>query len=327
MLENFINHLPDKVRCTNNFEEGISFKKKERALNHRYIALNQSYKKYIAIDIDKPGAAFLWEEKGLPAPTIITINPVNSHCHCLWEIKTPIIYTDNGRIKPQKWFEAIDATMTNILGGDLSYGGLITKTPNHQSWHTIIHSTATYDLEDFEEYFEIKPSRKVSIEPHALGRNSTLFTTVYKHGRKIALKFKSEEDLMTELVTYGQTVNQAFMTIFGSVLPYKEVLNTSRSAAKRAWKLRNSKFDDKNRGVLADQIHEGMSLHEKRSLGAKYSHIVRTEKVDEKIKQAIHKCKERGLPLDSGNLGKCGLSMSTFYKHREAVENWIRLLS
>lgn len=326
MFEEFIESLPPKVRCTNDFEEGLAFRKKERALQHKYIALNQSYKKYIAVDIDKPGASHLWDEKGLPAPTIITINPKNAHCHCLWELKTPVIYTEKGRLKPQKWFEAIEASITQIIGGDLAYGGLVTKTPNHPAWHSEFYN-ASYDLEDFKEYFDILPSRKIAIQPHEKGRNNTLFTTVYSYGRKIAPKLNSEEKLIDELVSYGQSVNEAFLDIFGSVLPYKEALNTSRSAARRAWRMRHAKFDNKNRGILADQITDDMSLTERRKLGAQYSHVVRTEKIDEKIKAAIHKCQQRGLSLTSGNLGKFGLSMSTYYKHKDAVENWIKLLS
>lgn len=326
MFEEFVESLPPKVRCTNDFEEGLAFRKKERALQHKYIALNQSYKKYIVVDIDKPGASHLWYEKGLPAPTIITINRNNAHCHCLWEINTPIIYTANGRLKPQKWFEAIEATITQIVGGDLSYGGLMTKTPNHRAWDTEFFNKS-YDLEDFKEYFDILPSRKIAIQPHEKGRNNTLFTTVYSYGRKIALKFNSQEQLISELVSYGQSVNESFLDMFGSVLPYKEAVNTSRSAARRAWKMRHTKFDNKNRGILADQITEDMSLSSRQKLGAQYSHIVRTEKVDDKIKAAIHKCQSKNLPLTKLYLTKNGLSESTYFKYRQAVESWIRLLS
>ena len=110
-------------------------------------------------------------------------------------------------------------------------------------------------------------------------------------------------------------------------MPYKEVLNTSRSAARRAWRLRHAKYEDKNRGVLANQISAYMSLSDRQKLGAKYSHTVRTEKVDDKIKNAIHNCKLKNLPLTQLCLTKNGLSESTYFKYKQAVENWIRLLS
>ncbi len=66
MHESFIAALPDKVRSAEFKDEGTRFRKKEKALAYRYVELNQLYKKFIALDIDKPESAFLWDERGLP---------------------------------------------------------------------------------------------------------------------------------------------------------------------------------------------------------------------------------------------------------------------
>ena len=79
MIEQFIESLPEKVRCTDSFENGTKHRKKNNALSYPYIEHNQLYKKYIAIDVDMPGSAFLWEKHGLPPPTFIVVNPKNSH--------------------------------------------------------------------------------------------------------------------------------------------------------------------------------------------------------------------------------------------------------
>jgi ACT domain-containing protein len=55
--------------------------------------------------------------------------------------------------------------------------------------------------------------------------------------------------------------------------------------------------------------------------------VIRTESVDDTIKLAIHACEQRGFTLTSGNLEKCGLARSTFSKHKEAVQNWMRILT
>ena len=95
MLDCFIDSLPNKVRCTDDFEEGTKFRLKSKALNFKYLETNQLYKKFICIDIDKPRSAYLWEEKNLPPPSIITVNPENGHSHYLYGLKTPVIYTEH----------------------------------------------------------------------------------------------------------------------------------------------------------------------------------------------------------------------------------------
>lgn len=51
-----------------------------------------------------------------------------------------------------------------------------------------------------------------------------------------------------------------------------------------------------------------MPIKDKQAQGAAYTNVVRTEALDEKIKQAIHTCKQRGLKeIDSGNLGEVRL--------------------
>lgn len=87
MIENFINHLPEKIRSTDDFEYGTKFRKKSNALKHRYVEVNQLYKKYIALDLDKPGSAYWWEERSLPPPTIIAVNPGILNPKAIWEIK------------------------------------------------------------------------------------------------------------------------------------------------------------------------------------------------------------------------------------------------
>ncbi|MFU0418343.1 replication initiation protein, partial [Acinetobacter baumannii] len=100
MIEDFVVSLPDKVRSTDSFEEGTKFRSKNSALGFRYIEHNQIYRKYIVIDVDKEKSAYLWEDLGLPPPTIITVNPATTHSHYLWELKTPVIFTEAGRSHP-----------------------------------------------------------------------------------------------------------------------------------------------------------------------------------------------------------------------------------
>lgn len=162
MYNDFIEALPDKVRSTNDFQFGTKFRDKNKALGHLYIELNQFYKKFIVLDIDKPGSAYLWDELGLPPPTFVVINPENAKCHYLYELNIPVYYTEAARRAPQRFYEATDIALTHMLGADLSYVGKFTKNPLHPHWNVICHH-ATYDLEDFKEWgLELRSHKRCS---------------------------------------------------------------------------------------------------------------------------------------------------------------------
>lgn len=326
MLNNFIEALPEKVRSTDDFEYGTKFRKKSNALKHRYVETNQLYKKYIILDIDEPGSAYWWEEKNLPPPTIIIINPINSHCHYLYELKTPVYYTEEARRAPQRFYENIDSALTTALSADLGYVGLFVKNPLHESWRVIKHN-AIYDLEDFNEYLDLQAhKKKQKLEASLYGRNTTLFHNLRHWAYKEVKQHGSFITFQSVVDDQALSMNMMFLAYSNGVLAAKEALSVAKSVGKWTWKHRYTIGNGtKNRGILG--LSDELSLEEKQSKGAEYTNTIRTEKVDDKIKLAIHKCKERGLPFTSGNLDKCGLSKSTFSDHKEAVKNWIRILT
>lgn len=326
MFNSFIKALPEKVRSAEYKDEGTRFRRREKALAYRYVELNQLYKKFIALDIDKQGSAFLWDERGLPPPSIIVINPENTHCHYLYELKTPVYYTEEARRAPQKFYEATDIALTHILGADLGFTGHLVKNPTHPDWLRIYHQVR-YDLEDFQEYgVDLRANkRKLALRESGIGRNTTLFDTLRHWAYAEVKNHPSHAAFQASVDTKALTINGHFIDHLNGVLPAKEVLSTAKSVGKWTWKHRNSIGSQKNRGVL--ELPEDMPLNEKQAQGAAYTNVVRTEAIDDTIKSAIHTCKQRGLKLDSGNLGKCGLSMSTYYKHKEAVKNWIKILT
>ncbi len=326
MFNSFIEALPEKVRSTDDFEYGTRFRKKENALKFRYVEANQFYKKHIILDIDEPGSAYWWEEKNLPPPSIVVINPENAHCHYLYELNVPVYYTENAKRAPQKFYENTDIALTNALGADLDYVGKFVKNPLHPSWLVIKHN-ATYDLEDFGEYLDLQAhKKKQKLEASLGGRNSTLFDTLrlwaYQEVKQHTF-YVSFQDLVDRK---AQSINLMFLDSLDGVLPVKEVLSTAKSVGKWTWRHQYSIGNGgKNRGVLG--LPGDMPLQEKQVQGAAYTNTIRTEKVDDKIKLAIHKCKERGLDVNPGNLEKCGLAGSTYRKYREATHKWIQLLA
>ncbi len=326
MYESFIDALPDKVRSAEFKDEGTRFRRKEKALAYRYVELNQLYKKFIALDIDKPGSAFLWDELGLPPPTFVIINPKNAHCHYLYELKTPVYYTEQARRAPQKFYEATDIALTHMLGADLGFTGHLVKNPIHPDWRTICHNNKL-DLEDFQDYgVDLKANkRKLALHDSGIGRNSTLFETLRRWAYVEVKNHPSLAAFQASVDTKALTLNGHFLDHLNGALPAKEVLSTAKSVGKWTWKHRNSIGNQKNRGVL--ELPEDMPTKEKQAQGAAYTNVIRTESIDDKIKQAIHSCKSKGQEPNRLHLTKNGLSESTYFKHKPAVEKWIRLLS
>ena len=91
---------------------------------------------------------------------IITVNPATTHSHYLWELKTPVIFTEAGRSHPKRFYENVDTALTlAIHGADPAYVRKIHENPLHTYWCTIIHKVS-YDLADFGEYVDLTPARK-----------------------------------------------------------------------------------------------------------------------------------------------------------------------
>ena len=272
MYSSFIEALPTKVRSTDDFQTGTRFRDKKKALDHLYIEVNQLYKKYIALDIDDSTAYWLWQEKKLPPPTFIVINKVNSHGHYLYELRTPIYYTENSRRAPQKYFEATDIALTHRLGADLGYVGHFVKNPLHDHWQTYHHPNAVYDLEDFKEWeIDLRGHRRKQVLQESLeGRNTTLFDTLRLWAYQVVLQQCSYADFQQEVDNKALGINGMFLDCEKGILPVKEVLSTAKSVGTWTWRHKDTIGTQKNRGVM--QLSPEMSLKAKQAAGASHAH-------------------------------------------------------
>ncbi|QJP72080.1 replication initiation protein [Burkholderia glumae] len=215
MIEELIKSLPNKVSSTDNFEDGTRYRKRDKALGYRYIEHNQLYKKFVIVDVDSPGGAFLWEDLNLPAPSLVTISPDSGRCHYLWGLKTPVIYTDGGRRSPQRFYEAVDVALTHAIpGADPAYVGKFTKNPCHPYWKVIQHRVS-YDLEDFSEYLDLTAKRKAQRHINSEGRNSTLFDSLRFWAYPAVKIYDSYSDFQEDVNAQAFLINRDF---FGNAL-------------------------------------------------------------------------------------------------------------
>jgi len=317
LIEELIESLSDKVNSTDNFEDGTKYRKRDKALGYRYIEHNQLYKRYIALDIDSPSSAFLWEEKNLPPPTIITISPESGRCHYLWELKTPVIYTQAGRRAPQRFYEAVDMALTRAVpGADPAYVGRFTKNPCHPHWKVLQHRVS-YELEDFMEYVDITPQRKLQRYQNGLGRNCTLFDNLRFWAYPAVKLYDAYEDFQEDVNTQAFNINAEFTGSPAGTLFYKEVLSTAKSVGAWTWRHRHDKLV--NRGVM--DLPGDMPLLEKQRQAAAYTHTSRTTSTRQRIVEAVAALRMQGTPLTQKAVAiHSGLSLLSVKRNWAMIE-------
>ena len=202
---------------------------------------------------------------------------------------------------------------------------MITKNPEHPSWRTIVHNKAVYDLEDFQEWMDITPTRKLhKLLQNGDGRNTTLFNNLRLWAYTEVKTHSSYEVFLLSVDSKAFKFNHEFDALEAGSLQAKEVLSTAKSIGRWTWKHRHSLRAPK---VPIMNLPADMPLREKQSAGAFYSHKVRTESIDEKIKAAIFNTKAKGLPLERKWLLKNGLSDHAYFTYKDKVLNWIKAVS
>ena len=314
-LQDFYSHLNESVVTTNDFEEGTKYRKREKVDQFAYCGLNPIYRHYLSFDLDIRGSAFRYDDVALPPPTIITVNPVNTHCHYLYQLKTPVAYHANSRIKPQRMYEAIQHAMTSSLKADTAFTHTLTKNPLHPKWW-VITNPAIYDLSDFLEYKGVERSRTIDALPDDVtavvrGRNDQLFHTLRLWGYRSVHRFTSEEGWHQEMQVKAEEINDGFE----DQLPYKEVRHTAKTTAKWIWRHRHTLSSRKR--VLEFTTE---TAQERMSQGAAYTNAARSAKAIQTLQLAADALRHSGKPMTPLSLQVAsGLNIKTIRKYLSQI--------
>ncbi|NIF86886.1 replication initiation protein [Burkholderia sp. Cy-637] len=314
-LEDFYNHLNEAVVTTNDFAEGTKFRKREKVDQFAYCGLNPVYRAYLSFDLDQPASAFRFEDVELPAPTIITVNRKNGHCHMLYRLNTPVAYHKNSRSAPQDYFEAIQLAMESRLSADTAFNHAVTKNPLHPAWEVITFPTS-FDLADFTEWIDLpRWSAKHSVPEHIQiqGRNDELFHTL----RMWAYSAVRQHDDLDAWYRFALAQAEDINGHFDRPLPFSEIKATARSVAKWHWKNRNTA--DSRRHVLT---FTDETATERMRSGADHTNAVRRQKsLDTLVKAATELYSLYGSELSRRLLMEhTGMNIKTVSKYfREAT--------
>ncbi|NCD09162.1 MAG: hypothetical protein EOL98_06995 [Negativicutes bacterium] len=250
----FINNLPTSPRCSNNLEYGTVIQKLDIALCYPFIQMNRHRRQYIVLDIDKEQSAYLWDDLNLPEPTIACVNPITTHCHYFYEIKTPVLFPKsngdktNVREKPMRFYDAISRAFTSVLGADAAYTGYIAKNPLHPFWLTK-WTNASYDLSYLNDFFNIDYTsyNKTSIDKETAGRNCDIFNSVRKLAYGILTPSITYEEIR-EFVTSCANTENDYLEI---KLPQSEINTIINSI---------SRYCDKNKESISSKYGSNQTL-------------------------------------------------------------------
>lgn len=183
--------LPRKPYCVDQYGPGIRWRIRavDQALRHLHIQPNTKTVIWrLIFDIDRPGAAFAYEQANLPPPNWAATNPDNGHAHVSYEIEIPVSMIDR-KTKPAQLLIAIETAFGQRLGADKAYSGAICKNPLHGHWKVLEFHQTAYSLTELAESVatELAAKKVKGIDPAAcycIGRNFTMF----EHLRKWAYR-------------------------------------------------------------------------------------------------------------------------------------------
>lgn len=230
-LQLFSSALPKKPYYTDDLATGLRIAKAEIAKKAKYIQHNgPTHMLWLAFDIDRPGAAIDWSDRGAPAPNLTVMNQSNGHAHALYALETPVRTAPDGRVGPLRYAASVENALCGLLGADRGYAGLIVKNPLHKHWQVTEWHQRPYELGELADYLDLKtPKKRKVIQDYGLGRNCTLFEELRKWSYRAKRQgWPDYRQWLDACLTRAQMINLQFK----NPLPLSEVRATATSVAK-----------------------------------------------------------------------------------------------
>ncbi|EIH5688811.1 MULTISPECIES: replication initiation protein [Bacteria] len=227
--------LPLWPLASDDLRAGIYRTARKDARGRRYIEANpRSLSNLLVVDVDHEDALMraLWDRQDW-LPNAVVENPENGHAHAVWALQEPVTRTEYAQRKPLAFAAAVTEGLRRSVDGDAAYSGLITKNPEHGSWHTSWTSDRLYSLGELASRLEEaghmpapawRRSRRRA--PVGLGRNCSIFETarVWAY-REVRHHWGDPERLRLAIVERVHELNAGF----SEPLPHREALDIAHS--------------------------------------------------------------------------------------------------
>jgi hypothetical protein len=236
-LDLFRERLPYRPYATDNFRiEGLHRYSREIALQKRFIQPNPHVLQWwLVFDVDRPGAAYDWQIRDLPAPNLSVENPKNRHAHLYYRLDVAVYKGDPVTHKKAIYLCAlVENGLREALEADKSYGGLISKTPYHADWTTTLWREWGYDLAELSDYLSLERiDMRRRVPSYGVGRNVNLFNTVRVWAYKAVRQYwEGAQDAFFEAVLIHTATENTKLT---PPLDQEEFKHIAKSIAKWVW--------------------------------------------------------------------------------------------
>lgn len=288
------------------------------------------YINYIIIDIDN-NELFNYENmKDVPPPNFIVKNKKKEGGH-LFYVLNKTIYGNNEYYKNQ--WNKIQKYLTYRLNGDKQNIGYIGKNLyNKYLFEYIEINPIAYDLNElnkcvkpffeqkqFDQLFVVYPQKvnhlKAPNKIAAISRNCEIFEHLRFFAYKKIKESLNDFDFRFNVQIFAKGLNNNYF----NPLSNSELNGITKSIIKYCLKHKENikNFVPKHKMDLDDNL----TLKEKQSLGAKYTHQIKEEKTKEKILNSIQYLKDNQLKVNVANINKYSkLNRRTITKYKELFE-------
>jgi len=309
--------------------------------NSNYIAFPQFKRQYLCLDLDWEGAATIWMDEGLPEPTISFVNRANGHGTLAYELETPVHWPcEYNKFsvsrKAVNYFNAVRHGYTNLTGGDNGYVNSSIKNP-FSNKSRVVWSDNVYELKYLAEFVKLPTSLDPYLKFKTLafdGRNDELYHIGWRWSYRNVLKFCKLEDFESSMLEMLNYQNET--TIFEhwpsrGLLPASEVRSISKGIAKYTWLQKdkpNINHLIKNYGALGfkpidkdlARNEKAMTIYERQSAGAEYTHkAVKNSSLD-KIDEAFNRLIGNGKKVSLRSVSNIsGLSYNTVSINKDYI--------
>lgn len=198
------------MQCADDLKYGVSIRPKDSALELPHIRFDaRGFRSVMLFDMDDSSHGYVWDDKHLPEPSWVSVNPANGHSHLAYVLEHPVVRIEEKDAKPVRFFNLVRRGFQLQLGADTAYSGTLTKNPLSGCWRTRF-SNHVYSLSYMFEWIHPKIRRLTqfpelesnSLEHKgllalALGRNDYVFNATREDAY-------SHWDILVELTKEGR---------------------------------------------------------------------------------------------------------------------------